>query len=267
MRSWRNLRYRIFSFEVKCADIISRSLVGGKGKYAVKKQLRKALVDFRSTVRITDSEANGLWLNCMHMLSRISWKRDDNSKIYAQIKRLLPSLESFKNRFVLDIEMREKNAYLRDLMSDGIFYLCSWHKDCAADHKDYQGKIYVSEDWEERCLDGDQGKIRAYIKNHNCITVQEVIGDPVYMITRPNCRHYFISVSVDEVLHSSVKKLLKQHDLVKEGHVKNDSYYAYREYYERVKLLITLRNTCPCEELEADIRKTRKLMKKWLSRV
>ena len=267
MRQWKNLKFRTYSFEVKCAYIISHSLVGNRGKFAVKKLLRRALMEFRSTVKITDREANELWLNCMYMLSRIDWRSKDNSKIYAQMKRLLPSLERFKNRFVSDIEVREKNAYLRDLLSDGIFYLCSWHKDCAKDHEAYQGKIYVAEDWEERCLDGDQGKIRAYIKNHKCLTVQEVVGDPVYMITRPNCRHYFISVPVDEVLHNSAKKLLKEHDMIKEGHKKNDAYYAYREYYERLKFLIALRDTCPCNELEVDIKKTRRLMKKWLSSV
>ena len=34
-----------------------------------------------------------------------------------------------------------------------IFYICSRHNDCAEDHKDYQGKVYIDANWREAVKD------------------------------------------------------------------------------------------------------------------
>lgn len=269
MRNKRYLKFRIYSFEVNSAKIISHGLVSGKGKLPIMRHLKRELLNFRSTVKMTDSEANELWLFCSYSYNKISkdvWgKRTDNESVYMAIRRLFGDMEGFKNRLGTDIELHEKDVYLDRLLSDGIFYLCSAHKDCAKDHLDFQGKIYVSEDWEARCLDGDQARIRAYIKNHKIQTIEWVVGDPVYMTTRPNCRHYFIKMDVEEVLSNSVNKMLKQHHMIRERVNLTYEYVNYRKYYERLKLLKSLRDTCPCSQLEADIKETRRMMKKWLS--
>lgn len=268
MKNYRQISYRIYGSEVRLVGIISHNLVSNKGKRSLRKELVGELARVRSTVKLTDSEANRLWLFSQffyNKLSRYDYKDKSPEYLYEKIKRLMPNLERFKHELVRNIEARDKNAYLGDLLSDGIFYLCSYHKDCAEDHVDYQGKIYVSEDWEARCYDYDRKRIAAYIRNHDCKTIEWVLGEPVYLLTRPNCRHYFTEMSVDEVLHSSVKKLLKKYDMISESGERSDSYYMYREYYERLRMLLELRDVCPCYKLEEDIRRTRKLIKKWLS--
>ena len=269
MRNWRNLSYKIYGSEVRIVGIISHSLVSNKSKVTVRKELIRELARVRSTVKLTESEANRLWHFSQYFMVRVGNmdKKASNSEKYLRIRRLLPTLESFKHQLIREIETREKNAYLGDLLSDGIFYLCSFHKDCAADHLDYQGKIYVSEDWEARCMDYDRKKIAAYIKNHDVQTVEWVLGEPVYMTTRPNCRHYFVQVGVEEVLHNSVKKLLKANDLISDSGEKTNAYYTYREYYERLRMLLELRNSVPCLELEEDIKRTRILIRKWATEV
>ena len=268
MRNYRQISYRIYGSEVRLVGIISHSLVSKKSKVTVRKELIKELARVRSTVKLTDSEANRLWHFSQYFMVRVGNmdKKASNSDKYRRIKRLLPTLESFKHQLVREIETREKNAYVTDLLSDGIFYLCSFHKDCAADHLDYQGKIYVSEDWKARCMDYDHAKIAAYIKNHNVQTIEWVLGEPVWMTTRPNCRHYFVSVGVEEVLHNSVKKLLKANDLISDSGERDNAYYTYREYYERLRMLLELRNSVPCLELEEDIKRTRSLIRKWANK-
>lgn len=271
MMNTRNLKSRIYGFEVRCAGIISQGLVSGKGKQPILKQLKQELVAFRSTVKLHSREVNQLWLMCLSSYQIISgkvWgKRTDNVSVYNAIKRLMPTLEHIKNEVGQGIEERKKSSYLANLLDDGIFYLCSYHTNAAKDHAQYQGKIYVSENWRERCIDSeDRKRVAAYIKNHKCLTVEEICSAPVYMVTRPNCQHYFTRVDIDEVMHNSVKKLLKTYDMVKTDKSSYE-YNQYRNYYERLKLLMSLRGICPCYDLEADIRQTRKITKKWLSMV
>lgn len=271
MRNIRNLKFRIYGFEVRCAAIIGRGLAGGKGKRPILTELKRELAAFRSTVKLTDGEANELWLMCANEYKSVSktvWgKRADGESVYRAIRATLPYLEKIKNCIGRDIENRDKLSYLSDLLGEGIFYLCSSHTHCAEGHKDFQGKVYVSGNWRERCPDSRTRKrVASYIRNHNCLTVEEIVGDPVYMTTRPNCRHYFVEVGVEEVMRSSAKSMLKRRDMVHAG-VNSYEYSQYRNYYERLKMLIGLRESCLCPKLEADITETRRTMKKWLAMV
>ena len=271
MKNVNYLKRRIYSFEVRCATEISHGLVNGKGKNAILRSLKNELLDFRSTVGLTGREGSRLWLMCLHTYDKVSrkvWgKRSDSETVYRAIRSVLPDLERFKNVLGKDIEIKSKEAYLTDLLESGIFYLCSSHSNCAKGHKDYQGKIYVAQDWKSRCNSTEmRDQVAAYIKNHHCLTVEEVVGEPVYMVRRPNCKHFFTEISVEEVLHSSVKRMLKRHDMVRNDY-NSYEYSEYRKYYERLKLLMGLRDTCPCSSLEKDIRETRRLTKKWLAMV
>jgi hypothetical protein len=109
--------------------------------------------------------------------------------------------------------------------------------------------------------------VGAYIRNHKCKTVEWVTWEPVYMVTRPHCRHYFIRLDTDEVLGRSVRSIRRQHGSTDSGDSRRSGYEYdnYRAYYERLKLLIGLRGVCPCLQLEKDIDKTRRIMKKWLA--
>lgn len=94
-----------------------------------------------------------------------------------------------------------------------VFFLCSSHSNPAEDHKDWQGKIYVDRFWRNTL--GDDAElvyaVQSYIKNHDVKTVQWVMQAPVYMITRPYCRHKMIPMALEEVLHSSLKKIKANH--------------------------------------------------------
>lgn len=96
-----------------------------------------------------------------------------------------------------------------------IFYLCSYHSDCANDHVDYQGKIYVDEDWESVVSEEMRTKVQDYIDAHKVDTIQNVRDGEPYLTTRPNCRHYFTPMNTEEVLGSSVKKMLKDNNMEK----------------------------------------------------
>lgn len=250
MKSTKRL---IYNFEARCVKIITEGLLSGLGKRPILRALKKELARFG----FVNSEASRLWIMCVELYNRLARlvksKRTDKEVVYKAIKKELPFVEKTCNGLVKDIEERNKREYMHGLLSTGIFYLCSYHEDCAKDHVDYQGKIYVSTDWESRCTDEKiRYKVRSYIRNHDCMTVEEVCDSPVYMVRRPNCRHYFIRVSVEEVLHGSVKKLLVSHKMVKKRKYRSDA------DKRRLRILKELKKVCPCDKMDKDIKRIRK---------
>jgi hypothetical protein len=144
----------------------------------------------------------------------------------------------------------EKN---RELENPKVFYLASQHKDSASDHKDYQGKMYIDEKWRSVVKDKDQVKaIEQYISKHDVKTIQWVTGEPVWFITRPNCRHYFMELGTVEVLGLSKTKLLEKY--------KMETAIGNREYLQTIKHSTS-------KEWYKDVRNAQLLLEKYKERL
>lgn len=91
-----------------------------------------------------------------------------------------------------------------------IFFISAFFGDCAKDHADYQGKIYVDKDWKTNAPKDRVDEIQSYIDSNKILTVQEVMVKPIYLTTRPNCRHYFDVVDIDSVLGATNDKKLNE---------------------------------------------------------
>ena len=138
------------------------------------------------------------------------------------------------------------------------FYLASSHDDCAKDHKERQGRLYVDEKAPDDVI--------KYAKSRNLYTLQRVIGKPVWFITRPNCRHYFVSLNLGQVDGKSLKKLKRKYKThVKEGDrdFQTPRKIAIEEYEDRLKMLEALYREYQTPKLKAEIQKTRLLLRKW----
>ena len=140
-------------------------------------------------------------------------------------------------RVDLATKMRESRA------SAGVFYMSSIHSNPAKDHAEWQGKVYVDRYWKS-VLEGDleaQKRVAAYIRNHNTMTVQEVIGAPVYLITRPYCKHFFIKLDTDEVMGNGVKAVQRLHP---EAHVRTHNLDYRKKFYKlRARIRSVLDNS------------------------
>lgn len=96
-------------------------------------------------------------------------------------------------------------------MRESIFVVCSWHKSPAKDHKDFQGKIYIDENWKNRVKSESLiNKIQNFINENNIKTIQEVVNSPVYLCVRPNCKHILIPISIKKALNKPVREFLKE---------------------------------------------------------
>lgn len=151
------------------------------------------------------------------------------------------------------------DQFIVDSRSKGeYFYLASSHNDCAEDHKPYQGRLYVDAKAPQDVID--------YAKSRGLYTLQWVMDAPAWFITRPNCRHYFVTLTLDQVRGKSLKRLRQKHKThSNQGNrdFQTPAKAAVEEYEDRLKMLKALYREYPTPTLKAEITKTELLIKKW----
>lgn len=91
-----------------------------------------------------------------------------------------------------------------------IFYICSYHGDCAPDHAPYQGKIYVDKDWQSMIPKDLISKVGEFIASKEMMFIQDVRDVKPFLTTRPNCRHTFRPITIDQAMNTSVDDLLNK---------------------------------------------------------
>lgn len=128
-----------------------------------------------------------------------------------------------------------------------IFYICSFYGDCAPDHADFQGKIYCDEKWRSICPKEQLEDVSAYIRNNRIMTVQDVMSKKGnYLTTRPNCRHYFQYISINEVLNiNSNKELVNKRESLNlnfNGKFKKEKYEALSQQRTNERSIRKLRD-------------------------
>ena len=140
------------------------------------------------------------------ILATLLMKRFEKLKVYERFIKLV-------NQEVRNKEASVKEKIIRQLTSYGIenrehFALVSKHLDSAIDHLDFQGKLYL--------LTNDLQESELLLANKLGInkTLASVMHDKPYLITRPNCRHYFITLSESDIGSKSVDTLLKENKMI-----------------------------------------------------
>lgn len=140
------------------------------------------------------------------ILATLLMKRFEKLRVYQRFISLV-------NQEVRNKEASVKERVIRQLTSYGIenrehFALVSKHLDSAIDHQDFQGKLYL--------LTNDLQESELLLANKLGInkTLASVMHDKPYLITRPNCRHYFITLSESDIGSKSVDTLLKENKML-----------------------------------------------------
>lgn len=203
--------------------------------------------------------------------SDLATRREMMYKLYKKEKPYEHSRTEFSE------EIRETNAkatqYELDTAYEStIFFLVSSHTDCAKDHEDYQGKIYVNEGWRDLVEDDDLAKrVGAFLAKRHIQTMQWVTDKPVYMITRPYCRHTYRKISANEAMTLTEDQLLAKYHMAYDTGRRGENQTmgarkaSYEKYKERLENLKKLYAQNPTEELARDIEKTEFLMDKYAS--
>ena len=191
---------KVFSFITRCLD---KNL-----------PLQKISVLLRAMINsysgLNRNQKYKLYVNTYQVIrgakSSLDWKKK------LCLRTSYDSILKAARRVQRDTDLQAKRDSIRAMLKTDtyIFYVCSKHSNPAPDHADYQGRVYVDRYWREKVTAAQYYPVLSYIKNRGIMTVQEIMGEPVYLTTRPYCKHYFIPVATSTVLHQSEKKTVEQ---------------------------------------------------------
>ena len=140
------------------------------------------------------------------ILATLLMKRFEKLRVYQRFISLV-------NQDLRNKEASVKERIIRQLTSYGIenrehFALVSKHLDSAIDHIEFQGKLYLLTN------DLQESELLLASKLGITRTLASVMHDKPYLITRPNCRHYFITLSESDIGSKSVDTLLKENKMI-----------------------------------------------------
>lgn len=284
------VKRRLLKLEIDVFGIISNGLVQNLGKTKILDQVRERIRSLSVQVGLDEAEQNLIWNTAYATYVRSSrqtsvqlrklaragadGKSNDEARasaVYSSIRAIVQKNDLIKASnqvmYMYEFRMKHEEVY-QDLLGNNTspFFLCSSHPKPAKDHAGWEGKIYYDEDWEKKnsWTEAEKDAIRAYIRNHKIRTVQWVCGEPVYLVTRRNCKHYLKELPIEEVLHASARSLLRKHGMYMKDEVPaSREVLTYREYYNRLKIEESLHQVFPNSILSQDIAKDRKLLAKW----
>lgn len=222
--------------------------------------------------------------NNMAILSAYVFKLMNQMQIEKELSKNITQETNKQEGKDKEDALKKEIEYNRGLKNPRVFYLASEHLDSAKDHKQWQGKIYVDEYWPRYIKSEELRKeITDYILENNIRMWQWVLGRPVWFITRPNCRHYYKSLSVGAVLHKPLKYLIEKNDMHRvfgdrqymqtmryaENHsnskmeILRNAQLVLDAYKERLKLHTALYEKGKSNFIKMAISKDKLLIKKW----
>lgn len=279
------VRRRILQTEINCVVNMVQGLASGTGKQKILMQIKNSVRAIASELGLDQREVNALWKSCYSMYANLAkktyglnrrsvWKEmgpeDKYETIYHYFRANIQKngMIHNANQVMYLYENRKKWDKIDELLDkpNSPFFLASAHPMPAKDHAEYEGRLYYDADWEEKgeYSTAEKAAIRALIRNRKLDTVQYITQGPVWLCTRPNCKHYLMNMPLQEALHSSARSMLRKHGMYMQNEYPVDEKLIYyREYYNRAKIEETLMKYIPNKKLEQDLKKDKKLLDKW----
>ena len=170
-----------------------------------------------SPVDVTVTERVGTGGKILPPKKEVDFTRPSNCKELVQTLGKIERRTSSRNN---KKAIRDTLQQARDVGSDQsgrfpmIFYMCSSHSKPAKDHADYQGKIYVDRYWRKYCTGRMPewliAAVEDFIQKNEIISIQKIMGPPVWLCTRPFCRHTFYPVNTLTVLTEDKSTYIKK---------------------------------------------------------
>lgn len=127
-----------------------------------------------------------------------------------------------------------------------VFYVVSSHQKPQKAHEPLQGKLLVDRYWKStlESVGGDIKAVGRFIRNRRIKTVQWAMGEPHWLLTRPNCKHFLIPVRTDVAMAETAKVLASMSRRESRGtHRPLSDHERWRQYCEmRSAVLNSCRN-------------------------
>lgn len=238
--SYKRATQRIFLY-------LADSLEKGKSLQRISEGLRNIV---NSYFELNRNEKYRIYLDSYNLARAARTSGDWKSKLTEKqsFDKVVTGCRVAKSKSNLRHKKWSVRAELRS--GEHIFFICSVHEKPAEDHADYQGLIYVDRFWREKVPGNLYYSVLSYIKNHQVVTVQEIMGAPVWLTTRPNCKHFFIPLETEQVLHRS------QRNIKESIGYRKDLPWTEKEKGElRQQVFENLNRVYPCSEFKSVVNK------------
>ena len=132
--------------------------------------------------------------------------------LVANIEPLIHAFNQAHLKYRKQVEVKMfKQSIRQKRMDKVVFYLVSSHQNPAKGHEPLQGTVLVDAYW-RAALDGDEAslrKVERYVLEKKPLTVQKAMGEPYWLITRPNCMHRLIPLPIAVVCGYDEKTIRK----------------------------------------------------------
>lgn len=271
LQNKKRLKALLAGYERDSTVVLAQGFILHRANNEILASVRKELQKYSRLCRLRKDEVKILWNGSFRTLARMNrsiWGKRNSTDIYQMLKRQLIYSREFtkiKNLIANRHEEQDKKEYISDLLekSESPFYLSDTHKHCSKAHKPYENRIYYDKNFKTAYgLSFEEIEmVSEYIAKHRLMSVQEVTGEGIWLITRPNCGHRLHPVALDAVLHG---KRIQKIDGVPDLDKKQSYEQGEMEfYYERKRILEALRDVIPCNELEKDLKNTTILVNRW----
>lgn len=220
---------KISELEIKVIKIIDKAVQSGISEIEILEKIRGII---NSVPEFNIREKSRAYLACKKLLQTGYDRAGQFKPANMILKKYMTSMNKINEHSRARIRTEKLAEQLRQGRANcQVFFLSSSHSNPACGHADYQGRIYVDRFWKKTLepYPTIRKQVAAYIRNHDIMTVQAVCKEPVFLVTRPYCKHFFVGVSVDEVLRNSVRSVVKKHP---ESHVREHNINYRKKFYK-----------------------------------
>lgn len=202
-------------FERDAVLIIYEGIQNGYSLLALRQKLSGACPDFLSSRERRALVSGG---EALYRAGRAKQVRGRDLENFLVSTVPLRQFEHVLNTVHYSVEKKAKAITVlgpieQHRAQSGVFYMVSIHQKPACGHAPWQGKIVVDRRW--RSLLGSDSntisRVEKYLAEHEVPRLQDLMNDPVWLVTRRNCRHKFIPIGTYEVLTTSVNAIRDAH--------------------------------------------------------
>lgn len=144
-------------------------------------------------------------------MRKIKASRSADRSRYATSSAVQNDLEKAANALDRKLQTKAKAVRVTEALEKGrgdcvVFYGSTYHQKPADGHKDWQGKTYVDRYWRRTLRDGGREdlipEVGKRIAEEGIPTVQWAMGAPVWLVTRPYCRHALRPIPTEDALNA-----------------------------------------------------------------
>ena len=276
---WKNMqnrRFKAFSKEVnkvikeehkkllKSASNASKAIdLTDKQEEKIKKNIENGLQILNKSIIINHRHIIAQ-SNVTDDLHKMIAEKISSGKDYGMVQYSNGRMVRWENWMEMKLRTDIQNDIADNMIKAGgqngvIFYITSYYGDCAPDHAPFQGKIYCDSKWRSICPKELLEDVANYIRSNRIMSVQDAMGEKGnYLTTRPNCRHYFQYISIQEVLKIKNKEDLTNKreslNLNFNGKFKPEKYEALSQQRTNERKIRKLRdNISSLEELKNEL--------------